>query len=253
MTFAARDPMVLALIEDAAALIELAGGSVALHAASGDVLKSGAPLLTARGPASALLRAWKIAQTLVEIWSGVATAARAIVDEARSVSPDAVVACTRKTAPGTKAFAVAAIKAGGAVAHRLGLSETVLVFPEHLAFLEGEALRDLAARLARAAPEKKLVIEVTDVAMGLAAAEAGFHVVQAEKFSPAQVAALVERVALLSRPPVIAAAGGVNAGNAAAYARAGARVLVTSAPYLARPCDVQVRIRARADFGSGGG
>jgi molybdenum transport protein len=41
---------------------------------------------------------------------------------------------------------------------------------------------------------------------------------------------------------LVAAAGGINAGNAAAYARAGADVVVTSAPYLARPRDVQVRI-----------
>lgn len=226
MTFAARDAMVLALAEDAAAL------------------SRGAPILTARGPALALLRAWKTAQTLLEIWSGVATAARAIVDAARRVSPHAVVACTRKTAPGSKAFAVAAIKAGGAVAHRLGLSETVLVFPEHLAFLTQETFSDLAARLARTAPEKKLVIEVSDVAIGVAAAEAGFHVIQAEKFTPEQVAALVERLAHLPQRPVVAAAGGVNAGNAAAYAGAGADVLVTSAPYFARPCDVEVRIRA---------
>ncbi|TYO61677.1 hypothetical protein FXV83_37000 [Bradyrhizobium hipponense] len=39
-----------------------------------------------------------------------------------------------------------------------------------------------------------------------------------------------------------AAAGGINAGNAAAYAQAGADVLVTSSPYLAKPRDVQVRI-----------
>jgi molybdenum transport protein len=42
--------------------------------------------------------------------------------------------------------------------------------------------------------------------------------------------------------PLIAAAGGVNAANAAAYAQAGADVIVTSAPYLARPCDVQVNL-----------
>jgi molybdenum transport protein len=244
MTFTARDAMVLALADDAAALIELAGADVELHAVSGDALSPGAPILTARGPAFALMRGWKTAQTLVEIWSGVASAARAIVDAAKSVSPHVVVACTRKTAPGTKTFAVAAIKAGGAVAHRLGLSETVLVFPEHLAFLSAEALADLAARLARSAPEKKLVIEVTDIATGVAAAEAGFHVIQAEKFAPEQVAVLSERLARLPHRPVVAAAGGVNAANAAAYARAGANVLVTSAPYLARPCDVQVRIRA---------
>lgn len=45
-----------------------------------------------------------------------------------------------------------------------------------------------------------------------------------------------------------AAAGGINAGNAAAYAQAGADVLVTSSPYVAKPRDVQVRIlSARGD------
>jgi molybdenum transport protein len=41
---------------------------------------------------------------------------------------------------------------------------------------------------------------------------------------------------------VIAAAGGINAGNVGAYALAGANIVVTSSPYLARPRDVQVRI-----------
>jgi molybdenum transport protein len=40
--------------------------------------------------------------------------------------------------------------------------------------------------------------------------------------------------------PLVAAAGGINAANAAGYARAGADVLVTSAPYTARPLDVKV-------------
>ena len=42
--------------------------------------------------------------------------------------------------------------------------------------------------------------------------------------------------------PVVAAAGGINAGNVAAYAEAGADIVVTSSPYLAKPCDVQVHI-----------
>lgn len=244
MSFTARDPMVLALAEDAGALIELAGGAVLLHAQTGAALAPRDPILTARGQASSLLRAWKTAQTLIEIWSGVASAAREIVAAARSVAPHVVVACTRKTSPGTRLFATAAVKAGGAVAHRLGLSETVLVFPEHLAFLSGTPLVDLAARLARVAPEKKLVIEATHAAAALAAAEAGFDVIQAEKFTPEEIAALAQELTRLPRRPILAAAGGVNATNAAAYAAAGADVLVTSAPYLAKPRDVQVRIRA---------
>ena len=42
----------------------------------------------------------------------------------------------------------------------------------------------------------------------------------------------------------LAAAGGINAANAAAYAQAGADIIVTSQPYVARPRDVQVRIVA---------
>jgi len=242
MEFTARDPMVLALVEDAAAILGLCGCEVERMAMSGSRLAPGAPILTARGGASGLLRGWKVAQTLIEIWSGVATATREIVDAARAVSPHIAVACTRKNTPGTKRFAVAAVKSGGAVMHRLGLSETILVFAEHRGFLD-EPLAATVERLRRAAPEKKLVTEVSSIEAALAAAEAGFDVVQLEKFAPADVATLAQRLATGPHRPVIAAAGGVNASNAAAYAQTGAQVLVTSSPYMAKPRDVQVRIR----------
>jgi molybdenum transport protein len=245
MQFTARDTMVLALVEDAAAIIELAGCRVELFASSGTVLEHGAPILTAHGPASALLRSWKVAQTLIEIWSGVATDARAIVAAATAVAPNIAVACTRKNIPGTKRFAVAAVKAGGAVMHRLGLSETVLVFPEHRAFLSEVPLAELVEQLRRAAPEKRLVVEVTTFNEAVKAAVAGFDVIQAEKFSPAEIASLVARMKAMAsvwNRPVVAAAGGIRAENVAAYAEAGADIVVTSSPYLARPRDVQVRI-----------
>lgn len=247
MQFTARDRMVLALAEDAAAVIELAGCKVDLRANSGTALEPGSPILTARGPASALLRSWKVAQTLIETWSGVATSARDILDAAKAVAPQIAVACTRKNIPGTKRFAVASVKAGGAVMHRLGLSETVLAFPEHRAFLGGVPLNECVERLRRAAPEKRLVVEVTSFEAAIEAAVAGFDVIQAEKFTPAEIAALVARMKAMAsvwNRPVVAAAGGINAENVAAYAQAGADIVVTSSPYLARPRDVQVRIDA---------
>ena len=243
MAFTARDAMVLALAEDAAAIIELAGCRVDLHAFTGTELGQGSPILTAYGPAEALLRSWKVAQTLIEIWSGVATDARAIVDAARAVAPGIAVACTRKNVPGTKRFAVAAVKAGGAVMHRLGLSETVLVFPEHRAFLGKEPFAGLVERLRRAAPEKKLVVEVATFQEAIVAATVGFDVIQAERFTPAQIASLAARMAMVAPVrPIIAAAGGIHVGNVAAYAQAGANVIITSSPYLAKPRDVNVRI-----------
>ncbi len=241
MSFVARKQMVLALSAEAAAIVEMAGARVEIFCADGDLLPAGTEILRATGPAGALLRGWKVAQTLIEIWSGTATAAREIVDAARTVKPDIRIACTRKNTPGVKDFSAAAVRAGGAVMHRLGLSETILVFPDHLAFLPDSPLERIAERLRCAAPEKKLVIEARGVDEAIRAAQAGFDVIQADKFSPGDIARLVERIAGLPQRPTIAAAGGVNAGNAADYARAGADILVTSAPYWAPPRDVSVR------------
>ncbi|MCW2256535.1 nicotinate-nucleotide pyrophosphorylase [Providencia alcalifaciens] len=40
-------------------------------------------------------------------------------------------ACTRKTVPGTKFLALTAIIAGGAIIHRAGSAESILLFTNH--------------------------------------------------------------------------------------------------------------------------
>lgn len=244
MVFRARAAMVVAASEEAARLIARAGASVGDVLPSGSAAAAGDILLRAEGPAATLLASWKVAQTLMEAASGIASGARALVEAARAVNPDVVVACTRKAFPGTRAVAVKAIVAGGAVPHRLGLSETVLVFPEHRAFLGEDGLPQALSRLRRACPEKKLVVEVNSAAEARAAAEAGADVVQLEKFAPEGVAELASWLAKAAPTVKLAAAGGVTAANAAAYAGAGAHILVTSSPYLAPPRDVAVSIAA---------
>ncbi|HRQ82808.1 MAG TPA: ModD protein, partial [Azospirillaceae bacterium] len=77
--FCARGDMVLAGAEEAARLLELAGATVdADHSPSGAFLLAGTEFLRATGSAAALHRGWKVAQTLVEACSGVATRARRV-------------------------------------------------------------------------------------------------------------------------------------------------------------------------------
>ena len=235
LDFSARGPMVACGVEEATRLFERVGARVIWRVDSGNPLEAGARLLVAEGTAAQLHRAWKTAQTLVEWASGIASSAAAIVAAAEGVA----VACTRKNVPGTKALSVKAIKAGGAVMHRLGLSETLLLFAEHRLFLD-EAPAQTVARLRRAQPEKKTVVEVGDVAEALVWAQAGADVLQLEKFSPAAVAACHQATNTLPVRPLLAAAGGVRADNAAAYVAAGADLLVTSSPFTAPPRDVQV-------------
>lgn len=241
--FRARDPMLVCGSEEAARLFELVGCEVDLACASGEQREPGALILAAAGPAEALFAAWKVAQTLTEWASGVASAASRVVRAARAVNPGIVVACTRKTVPGTRALSLKAITAGGAAIHRSGLSDTVLLFPEHRAFGgEPDRLRSLQWQIATvrdACPERAVVVEVTSPEDAMHAAECGANVVQLEKFTPAAVAAVVAALGPASAA-LVAAAGGITAGNAAAYAGSGASILVTSAPYSAPPADISV-------------
>ncbi|MBB1074949.1 ModD protein [Rhodoferax sp. 4810] len=237
LVFSARQPMTVCATEEACRLFELAGASAVRVAPSGLTLEAGSLLLQAQGTAASLHLAWKAAQTLVEWASGISTATAAIVAAANGVA----VACTRKNVPGTKALSAKAVKAGGGILHRLGLSETILIFAEHRLFLIEPPLQTIL-RLRRAQPEKKLAVEVADVTEALLWAQAGADVLQLEKFTPEALVAC--RAALdssgLKVRPLLAAAGGVHATNAAAYVAAGADFLVTSSPYWAPPRDVQV-------------
>ncbi|MBT9288534.1 ModD protein [Prosthecodimorpha staleyi] len=242
MAFRARDAMVPAGLDIAVRLVQAAGGTARLHGRDGTPAKPGDLLLTASGTAAALHRAWKSAQTLVEIASGIASATAAVAQAAAAVDPKVRVACTRKTVPGARFLSQLAVRAGGGILHRHGLSETILVFAEHRAFLPDLDLAGLAARLRAAEPEKSIAVEVHDVDAAIAAAAAGFDTVQLEKFAPEAVAAVAAAYAGLARAPLIAAAGGISPDNAAAYVAAGAGLLVTSWPYTARPRDVAVTL-----------
>ena len=239
--YAARDAMTLACAEEAARMLALVGARPDLCRPEGSRLAAGEVFLTATGPAAALHLAWKVSQTLVEYASGIASRTAAIVAAARAANPAIAVACTRKNFPGSKDIAIRAVAAGGGRMHRLGLSETLLVFAEHRAFLDADPAAAMAALRARE-PERRLVVEVATPDEAVAMAAAGAEALQLKKFPPGQVAEVVARTRHMVPPPLVIAAGGVTEANAAAYAATGCGLLVTSAPYFAPPRDVAVRL-----------
>ena len=237
LEFRERQPMTVCASEEAQRLFELAGARAWLLTPSGAAVGAGELILEADGSAADLHRAWKTAQTLVEWASGVATATASIVAAAGGIP----VACTRKNVPGTKALSVKAVRAGGGIMHRLGLSETLLLFAEHRLFLD-ETPTHTIERLRRAQPEKKINVEVGDLDEVKLWSMAGADILQLEKFTPDDVTECRHALKLISGAscPILAVAGGIRADNAASYSAAGADLLVTSAPYAASPKDVQV-------------
>jgi len=218
----ARDAMVVCGVEEAARLFSRNGCQVSTLIERGSRVERGTLLLAAEGRADALHRVWKSAQTLIEHAAGIATATAQMVRAVAGIGKTPVVVCTRKNFPGTRAIAALAVQAGGAQMHRLGLGETLLLFPEHRQFIAPAAL-----------------------------ARAGVEILQLERFSPERLAELLRTLNHLALPCLVAAAGGVTLANAAAYARAGADILVSSAPYFAAPAEVQVRFTPAAQSASG--
>lgn len=241
--FRTRTTITACCIEEAERIMLLAGCTATRRlAASGAQVEAGADLLVAEGGAAALHRGMKVAQTLIEITSGIATRARRILCAARQGRAGITVACTRKHLPGAKDVMLKAIMAGGCVPHRLGLSDSVLVFAQHRAFLGRMPPHLWVAQLRAAQPERKIAVEAESVDEAVWFAGAGIDSLQLDKLAPEQVADAVRAIADLPRRPLIAVAGGVNEQNAAAYAAAGADLLVTSAAYAAPPADVSVSV-----------
>ena len=146
--------------------------------------------------------------------------------------------------PGCKDLLVEATMAGGAFPHRLGLSETVLVFDHHMAFLGGfdefvQRIPEIRSRCI----EKKLFVEATpDQARVLA--HAGVDGIQLDKIPIDELTPLVEELRTIDPRVTLIAAGGVNADNAAAYAATGVDGLATTALFTAKPLDMSVRMTA---------
>lgn len=241
-----RQPMVLAGVEVAAAMFERAGLLVQMHAASGTRLASGSPVLTASGTASAMHTVWKSAKNLMEYLSGIATATRTMVDAAATVDPSVRIALTRKTFPGSRRLSQLAAVVGGGIIHRAGLSETVLVFAEHRVFAPDASLATLAAQLRHALPEHRLAIEVASLEEARAAIDAGFGIIQLEKFSLPDIRQAAGYAREHQPTPLVAATGGITPENVATHVQMGAQLIVTSWPYAARPREFSTHLSLAA-------
>jgi molybdenum transport protein len=244
IVFETRDrPLVSACTEEAVRLCGLYGLEIDGWVKSGTMVPPKSAFLEARGEAGNVHRIWKSVQNLLDYACGIATYTREAVTLARSVNPGIVVATTRKTAPFSKKIAIKSVEAGGGIAHRLGLSESILIFDHHRSFFgSGEAFAQAFAKAQKSNPEKKIVMEAADIAEALRFASLGADVLQLEKFPLTKLSDAV-RILRADYPRLtLIATGGVNVRNIAEYAATGVDMIVTSSPYSAQPADIKVRI-----------
>lgn len=208
----------------------------------GDRVSAGEEFFVVRGVAADLHAAWKVCLNVFDHLSAVATKTRAMVDAAHAANPRCEVLTTRKSMPGAKDLLTEAVMAGGAFPHRLGLSETVLVFDHHLTFFGGfDAFVEQLPAIKGRCIEKKLFVEA-DAERARVLARVGVDGIQVDKVPVAELAPLVQELRAIDPRVTLIAAGGVNPQNAGAYAATGVDGLATTAPFAAKPLDMSVRM-----------
>ncbi len=125
-------------------------------AQEGSWREQGGPVLSIEGSARALLTGERTALNFLGRLSGIATLAARFVREVEGTGT--VVLDTRKTTPGLRTLEKAAVAAGGASNHRVGLFDAILIKENHIAAAGGIA--QAVARVREAAPELAGTLEV---------------------------------------------------------------------------------------------
>lgn len=242
MTYHCRHTAIVCGTEEAALLVREAGAQLISMARSGDAVAAEQVFFVVEGSFAALNEITKVIQNIFEYASGVATRTQQLVSAAKQVNPAINVLTTRKVFPGTKALSIKAILAGGAFPHRLGLSETVLLFKQHIDFIGGFfALEQCVERILAQDCEKQILLEVESAAELEAVLHLPIHAVQYDKIEPEQLTALVHKARQVNPALIQLAAGGITLDNAAQYAATGVDGLVTTSTYFGKPADVGVR------------
>jgi len=243
ITLVARNEMTACCTEEAVRMYRKAGLEVVYSVPSGTAVKAGEKLIEARGDAAAIHLIWRTGGAMIEFASGIAGRTRQLVEMATKENPGVAIAGTRKHPPYVKKMALKALIAGGGVPHRTGLSDTILIFREHLLFTGGYAkLPEVVGSVRQKMKERKIVVEAHSVEEAITAVKAGAHAVQLDKLPPEVFAECARQCRAVSPDICMIAAGSVNNTNAAAYAKAGADVLVTSWMYFAPPADIKAEI-----------
>ncbi|MDP2259451.1 MAG: carboxylating nicotinate-nucleotide diphosphorylase [Caulobacter sp.] len=193
------------------------------RAADGDAVAAGTVLAKVTGNARALLSAERTALNLLGRLSGVATLTAqyvAAVEGTRARITD-----TRKTTPGLRALEKYAVRCGGALNHRFGLDDAILIKDNHVAACGGvgEAIRRARAFAGHLV---KVECEVDSLKQLAEALDAGPDVVMLDNFS---LKNLRVAVGMAAGRVVLEASGGVTLDTVRDIAETGVDVISVGA------------------------
>ncbi len=187
------------------------------RADDGTHLVAGQILCDIEGPARAVLTAERTALNFLQLLSATATAASRFV--AAVAGTGCAVLDTRKTLPGLRSAQKYAVRCGGAVNHRMGLHDMVLIKENHILAAGSIASAVEAARAL--ATGTRVEVEVESLAEFEQALDAGADLVLLDDFSLPDMSAAVARNRARGRLARLEASGSVTLESVRAIAATG--------------------------------
>jgi nicotinate-nucleotide pyrophosphorylase (carboxylating) len=233
--FLAKQDFTAAGLELLPLIYQLGGcADVKLLTRSGDSISKGMHLAEVRGAARVLLSCERVALNFLQRLSGVATLAHQHVRKLGSSKTR--VLDTRKTTPGLRILEKMAVASGGAVNHRKGLYDAVLIKNNHITAAGGvtkalDAVREFSGPIEIEVRTRKELDE---------ALAAGAKHLLLDNLTPAEAA---EWIAFINRRASVELSGNINLDNIGSYADAGADFISCGAiTHSAAAVDISFRL-----------
>ena len=224
-----KEPGVVAGLPVAMRVFQLLDAQVSFAATvtEGSSCDSGTVIARLHGNYDALLMGERVALNLVMHLSGIATLTRRYVEQIADFPAQLV--DTRKTTPGLRLLEKYATRLGGAVNHRMGLDDAVMIKDNHIAAVGdiGEAIT-----VVRAAIPYPLAVEVETQTLPEveAALQHQVDIIMLDNMSLEQMRHCVQQIRRCSNHIKIEASGNITLKTIRAVAETGVDYISTSAP-----------------------
>ncbi|PZV20803.1 MAG: carboxylating nicotinate-nucleotide diphosphorylase [Snowella sp.] len=195
--------------------------------ADGETAEKGQMIAEIEGPLECLLMGERAALNIVMRLSGIATLTRKYVEVMADLSTQLV--DTRKTTPGLRILEKYAVQVGGAVNHRMGLDDAVMIKDNHI--LSAGSITNAIAQLRYSIPYPLTIeVETSNFSQVAEAIASGANTIMLDNMTLEEMKRAVELIRREKPHIDIEASGNITLDNLRLVAKTGVDYISSSAP-----------------------
>ena len=239
-----REDIIVSCSEEAAKIAELLNCKVDFFVKSKNKLEKGSTILRFSGLYEDIHKAWRLTQILLEYSCKISTYSYEMNQKIKNVNQHCELLTTRKTFPFSKRFCIKAAFCGGAMPHRLNLSETVLFFEGHrILYKNNQEFYEDLKKIKTKIPEKKLNVESESFEDSINLMKIGVDVIQLDKIDFEELEKIITYKNENFSNVKILVAGGINLTNIEKYASYKIDGVVTSSVYNCGMANISSKLK----------